>query len=356
MTAMGAIDADAHVDESEATWAHMTPAEASLRPASFALSEERQFVAGDPRQHRLWLINGISRLRRFRDDKRTGTTRETRELIDIGARLAHMDALGIEVQVLYPTLLLHAVTTRADVELALCRSYNRWIAERTRGSNGRLRWAAMVPVLSIERAAEELRFARDHGACGFMKRGLEAGERLCSDPYFFPLYEEAERLGLPMCVHQGTGNPQLSNANDTGQLGALFVLAAFESLSAQSVPDRFPGLRFGFIEAGASWIPYLLKELRAKQERIDFQKSGYASNLLRRNRFYVTCDTLDDLPHLLQCETEDNLMIGTDYSHADASAELTAHSAVRDMAVQGKISKETAEKITTANARRFYGL
>src|SRR5437868_129087 len=163
---MRAIDADAHIDENEDTWEYMDESERRLKPISFELSDYETAGPSDGRRHRLWLISGNARLRRFRSDQATGTTRETRELVDVPARLRHMDELEIETQVLFPTTFLHSVTDLADVELALYRAYNRWIADRTASSGGRLRWVAQVPVLNIDKAIDEIRFAKDHGACG----------------------------------------------------------------------------------------------------------------------------------------------------------------------------------------------
>src|SRR5947209_1371611 len=163
---MRAIDADAHIDENEETWEYLDAADRRHKPISFELSESETKGASDGRRHRPWLSAGTARLRRFRSDQATGTTRETRELIDVDARLRHMDELGIEVQVLFPTTFLHSYTDKADVELALYRAYNRWIADKTRSAGGRLRWVAQVPTLSIDKVAEELRFAKDNGACG----------------------------------------------------------------------------------------------------------------------------------------------------------------------------------------------
>jgi predicted TIM-barrel fold metal-dependent hydrolase len=351
---MGFIDADAHVDETEQTWEYMEADERRFKPSSFTHDQQEQSFMRDARQNRLWMINGQARLRRFRDDKVTGTTRDTRELIDVEARLRHMDELGIDVQVLYPTTFLHTATDRPEVELGLYKTYNRWLADRTANSGGRLRWACLAPMLSIDKAIEELRFAKEHGACGVLKKGVECGDRGAADSYFFPLYEEAERLDLPICLHQGDGNAGRSNAGDGVRLQELYVLSAFEQLAQQGVPDKFPGLRFGFIETGASWIPYLLKSLgmRGRAARYDFDfKSGF----LAHNRFYVSCDTEDDLPYLLQFG-EDNLFIGTDYSHADASAELGAHRVLIERADRGELSAAAVRKITSDNARRFYGL
>ncbi len=352
---MRAIDADAHVDENDETWEYLAEADRHLKPIGFELAAHEPRGPADGRRHNLWLISGHARLHRFRSDQATGTTRATRELLDVPARLRHMDELGIEVQVLFPTTFLHAVTDRPDVELALCKAYNRWLADRTAASGGRLRWVALAPLLSMDRALEELRFAKDHGACGVMKKGIECGHRAASDPYFYPFYAEAERLDLPICIHQGNGDPSLSNTVDNTRLAIFSVLAAFSALVEARVPDAFPRLRFGFIEAGASWIPYLIKELgmRGKAAKAPYD---FRTGLLAHNRFYVTCDTEDDIPLLLHYGAEDYLMLGTDYSHVDQSAELGAHRALLAMAEAGRFSTTVATKIIRDNARRFYGL
>ncbi|MFI5266357.1 MAG: amidohydrolase family protein [Chloroflexota bacterium] len=352
---MRAIDADAHIDENEQTWEYMDEAERQFKPIGFTLADSEPAGPSDGRRHNVWLISGNARLRRFRSDKASGTTRETRELIDVDARLRHMDQLGIEVQALYPTTFLHTATARPEVDVALCKTYNRWMAERTAGSHGRLRWVALAPALAMDEVPAILRFAKDHGACGVMKKGVECGNRAASDPYFFPLYEAASELDLPICIHQGTGDPEQSNTTDFARSAVFNVLSAFSSLGAAHVPDQFPRLRFGFIEAGASWIPYLIKDLgiRGKAAKAPFD---FKTEFLAHNRFYVTCDTEDDIAYLLNFGCEDHLMLGTDYSHVDQSGELEAHTVLMDKAKRGEFSETAAIKINEQNARRFYGL
>ncbi len=52
------------------------------------------------------MIDGKRQVRFIRSDKDSGTTVETRELLDVKARLKHMDELGTDIQVIYPTLFL----------------------------------------------------------------------------------------------------------------------------------------------------------------------------------------------------------------------------------------------------------
>jgi predicted TIM-barrel fold metal-dependent hydrolase len=346
------MDVDAHVDETEATWDYLESGEEGLRPIS--LDPGVPTVPGDARPHRIWLIDGQPKLRRWRDNKRTGTTADTRELRDIDARLRDMDALRIDVQVLYPTMFLGGFTARPEVELALLRSYNRWMAAGTEKSGGRLRWVALMPTLSMNRAVEELRWARDHGACGLLKKGYECG-RSASDPYFFPLYEEASRLDMPVCIHQGTGNPP---GDGIGQelAGRFNAICAFTDLAISDVPSQFPTLRVGWIETGASWVPFLHADLMAKKLKRTFLPFDLKQDLFRRNRFYVACDSTDDIPYILQFGTEDSLLVGTDYTHADQSAELDALDIIEQKAAGGAFSGEVARKIVQDNPRRFYGL
>lgn len=85
-------------------------------------------------------------------------------------------------------------------------------------------------------------------------------------------------------------------------------------------------------------------------------EGDFSFNLWGRNRFYVACQTNDDLPYILKYGTEGSLMIGTDYSHADQSAEIQALDVIEQRAEKGEIPASVARKILDDNPRRFYGL
>jgi len=122
-TRLPVIDADAHVIETERTWDYLEPSERQFRPLLYAAPQ-------DPtRQY--WVIEDKIRGFRFptlteqqlRDlSQRSGRNVETpqaaRELDDVQLRLQHMDALGIDIQVLHNTLWIEQVTQRPDVEAA----------------------------------------------------------------------------------------------------------------------------------------------------------------------------------------------------------------------------------------------
>ena len=251
------IDSDTHVDETDGTWDFIAPEWAAYKPTT-------QFPANpDPNRPpvRYWLVDGKRKHRRIRDDGKSGTPLEARELLDVETRLRHMDELGTQTQVIYPSLFLVEPADSAETELAITRSYNRWLADRCAQSHGRLRWVCVPPARNIEAALEELRFAKDNGACGVLKKGDLEADKWSVDPYFFPLYEEAERLDMPICFHLGSGAPDHTPARELSY-GSFIKLRmpaihGIYSLILHRVPERFPKLRFGCIESGVSWVPFV---------------------------------------------------------------------------------------------------
>jgi predicted TIM-barrel fold metal-dependent hydrolase len=337
------IDSDAHVIETDRTWDYLEKSELQFRPGRLTQTlpphEEREF----------WLIDG----KIFPIDKVPLMPSDACEMLDIEARLRHLDELGIDLQILYPTLFIAPVTHRPEIEGALRKSYNRWMAEIWRKGKGRFRWAAVLPLFLMDKALEELNFAKQNGACAVFMRGVECGNKLLKDPYFFPLYEEASRLNVPICVHTGNSNPDMV-ALFAGEPGfSQFKLAgfsAFHSLVFHGIPDLFPKLRFGFIELSSQWLPHLIHDLARRFER---RGEPMKPNILRDNRIYVACQTNDDLPYIITYVGEDNLVIGTDYGHTDSSSELQALGRLKQ---DDRVSSTVRKKIVDDNARALYGL
>ena len=71
---------------------------------------------------------------------------------------------------------------------------------------------------------------------------------------------------------------------------------------------------------------------------------------------YVTCQVDEDLPYILSIAGENNLMIGSDYTHRDQSMEHDFPRLLQERVTRGDISKSVAGKILYDNAKAFYGL
>jgi predicted TIM-barrel fold metal-dependent hydrolase len=339
---MAVIDADAHVIENESAWDYMLESERRFRPKIVGAAN------GDPSVD-YWFIDG--RLMP-RSNVEKALPEAARDMSDLSIRIKHMDELNIDIQVIYPTIFIFPTARRAEVDLALCRSYNRWMADIVKQAPDRFRWVVVPPLLNMERVAEELKFGKEHGACGVYLRGLEADRRL-SDPYFFPLYEAAVKLDLPICVHSANGSIESHDffLDEPGFCKfKLAVVGAFHSLLVDSIPDRFPGLRIAIVEVSAQWIPYAVHDLARRYQRRGKQ---LGANVLQDHRVYVTCQTDDDLDYILGYSGENNLVIGTDYGHSDNASEIEA---LRKLKTEGKIAGRVIEKILDDNPRALYGL
>ena len=94
----------------------------------------------------------------------------------------------------------------------------------------------------------------------------------------------------------------------------------------------------------------MLKDLK---RRLPTQGRTLPDNPLAAYRLYVSCQTDDDVPYLLQYAGEDNLVIGTDYGHNDQSTEIEA---LRNLRHDGGLAEHVYCKITDDNARALYGL
>lgn len=357
---MPVIDADTHVDETEDTFEYMLPSEKELKPVVGYPSDP------DPNRPltRYWLIDGQRQPRFTRNDETTKTTVEARELLDVNVRLRDMDSLGVQTHVIYPTMFLIQPTLRPDVDLAIKRSYNRWLGHRCDESGGRLRWACLPPLVDMDEARKELRWAKDHGAVGVLKKGDKEAGKYLADPYFFDLWKEAEALDLSICFHTGSGIfdriPQREASFAVGRL-QYPVLIAFQSLIQHRIPQQFPNLRFGFIEAGCGWLPYVLYNLarrlaRPGEQQRDSLRYELRKNMLRDNNMFVTCQVDEDLSYVTSMVGEDNILVGSDYTHADQSMERDFQQLLHDRADKGDITKPGLKKILYDNPKRFYSL
>lgn len=357
---MPTIDADAHVVESEHTWDFMAPSDQKYRPIIVTPKDDpkRQWwmVEGKLRRTARQVVTAEDGARLSAKLGRTvDTTQEAREMENVEVRLRHMDELGIDTQILYSTIFIEKVADTPEAEIAICKGWNRWLADIWEQGKGRLRWVCQLPLLSMQDSLTELKFAKEHGACAIFMRSME-DKRLLQDPYFYPLYQEASNLNMAIGVHIANANPDYCDfltMNNGGGAYWKFRLAsvgACHSLILSGVPELFPKLRIGFIEASAYWMPGILIDLR---ERFKVAGKKFPKNPFKEYRIYATCQNNDDIPYVIKSAGEDNLVIGTDYGHTDTSASLEALGTLRG---NEELSSVAINKILYDNPKALYGL
>jgi predicted TIM-barrel fold metal-dependent hydrolase len=350
---MTIIDSDAHVVETPETWSYMTGEDEVFRPEIFIRSESDNAPRGNNRRKEFWVID--DHLIAKGANQGNDVPADSRDMVSVKSRLDHMDELGADIAILYPTMWLRPMTKEFDVEYALCRSYNRWLADIWKQSNNRLRWAVIPPLLSLidkPKVRDELVFAKEHGAVSIFMRGMES-DRLLSHRYFFPLYEMAQELDLAVTLHTGINSFAVHDAygQDAALLRAkLPCAAAFATLLSEEIPSRFPGVRWAFIEASALWLPFMLTEAKLRLQR---KGRRLADDAMAANRLYVTTQMTDDIPSIVNAVGDDNLLIGTDYGHSDTATDIEAMKRLGD---EGGIPQASVDKILQANPAKLYGL
>ncbi len=191
-------------------------------------------------------------------------------------RLAAMDLMGIERQLIFPQVVLAAPAWSDHPHaLAVLREYNDAVLRWTAEGRGRLRPTALLNLTTIDGAlAEAERVVAGGARAVFIQDGIAPGGRSPAAPEVDPLWHLLAQAGVPVTLHIGgqdgffgsvawpdadllrpgsfsTGEPVGPHMLATMHLAAQNYLAA---MLYGGVFDRHPDLRVGVIELGAMWI------------------------------------------------------------------------------------------------------
>jgi hypothetical protein len=189
--------------------------------------------------------------------------------------------------------------------------------------------------------------------------------RHLGDSCYFPLYAEAERLNVPICVHMFLGRYG-SDAVGTERVDKFFYshlfghpfeqMIALSVIIGEGILHRFPKLRFVFLESGCGWIPYWLNRMDEHQEVLGVQLPALKeepSKLLKRGQLYFSCEPDEtELAHVIDVIGDDWIVFASDYSHFDSRWPGAAEPIVNHPV----LSDASKRKILNDNARRLYPL
>jgi len=117
-----------------------------------------------------------------------------------------LDKTGISWTVLYPTAGLAVGRIMAEEwAVVACKAYNTWLYERFLNRSPRLKGVALIPFQNVDAGISELRRAvKELGMLGGMlPSNGEAIQGHLGNKIYWPLYEEAEKLGCALAVHVG---------------------------------------------------------------------------------------------------------------------------------------------------------
>ena len=284
-----------------------------------------------------------------------------------------LDGTGIESTVLYPTAgLAFNMIQDPTWAVPLARAYNNWFTDKFhKASPQRLKAVALVPIQDMPEAVKELRRAvTELGMVGAVlgANGAELGVRKpLGDPSFWPLYEEAERLDVPVALH---GAPSASLGINFfyrfAQTHALehpiAQIVQLTSMVMEGVFERFPKLRVAYLEAGAGWVPYIMDRLdrsyevwsgKQVQEFSPWLKKR-PSEYIRSGRIYFNCEGGEiTLPYALKRIGHNAVLFASDFPH-ETNIER-AKREIEELMRHEELSDEAKQAIFHDNIVSFYG-
>jgi predicted TIM-barrel fold metal-dependent hydrolase len=264
---------------------------------------------------------------------------------DPAAWLQFLDECGIERTILYPTAALASgLIQDTDWAIALSRAYNDWLHARYMQESPRLIGMAILPV----RAPAE----------------VTVSDRPYGHADYEPLLAEANALGCALGIHGAVsfrlGLDQSDSFIKTHTLEHPFAqMIQLTSLTFDGAFERYPNIRWAFLEAGAGWMPYMMDRLDEEWERRGQRWAPSLrrkpSDYLRDSNIFVSCEIEErSLPYVVEVFGADKILWASDYPHEREHAQYLSD--IPEFMERDDLSEDVKRKILKDNAVRLYRL
>jgi uncharacterized protein len=282
-------------------------------------------------------------------------------------QLEAMDHEGIDIMVLYPTRGLGATAIEhmdGRLSSALCRAYNRWLADFCSTAPERFVGVAVVALHDPDLAAREATYAVEElGARGIMIRPNPYVGRNLHDPVYDDFYSQIERLNVPLATHEacGTTMPSYGDRFASEHISwhimchPMEQMGALVSYTVGGVLERHPALQVVILEAGATWLPYWLYRMDEHVEWLKDVETPYLSLLPSeyfKRQGWITIEADEpNLQSLIASIGIDRLLWASDYPHPDAT-----FPGVVEKLMESDLNEQQKRAIAQDNPIVLYGL
>ena len=353
-------------------------------------------------------LSDEDRARAFRGELRYTEVRPA--AYNAKARLEDMDTDGIDLAVLYPTMLLGLQAMRdIDFAEAQAQAYNNWCSDHVGEGEGRLFGAGALPPMhvaeDVERVAKEIyRVAGLPGMVSvFMRPNPAVDWRPFNDPVYDPIWRAASETGLPIGLHpflapdlpgacvglrlnrprradgsyvegfvpekaMGAIGEGLGENMQEGLLPSILftqaianpvdVMSCIAYLTAGGVLQRFPRLKMIFLEANGGWLVPWLERLDHHCKKFQWEVSDL--ELLPSEFFRRQCWISFDPDEAMLAVTAQSPLVGadriiwaSDYPHPDAKFPGVTQELAEALE---PLSFEQKQAITSESAVALYGI
>jgi len=277
-----------------------------------------------------------------------------RRMSDVGERIANMDAMGVEFQVLSASL-VHQGLEWADAQtsLRLARTTNDWIAKAVAVQPARFIGLGTLPLHVPALAVAELeRCLRELGLRG-VAISTTAGSMELGDPELARFWAKVEELAAVVYIHPGGNRDRRFKRfhlwNSVGQ--AFEEAMAIASLMYDGVLERFPRLKI-CISHGGGYMPYYMGRI----DRNYLEKANTRINMRKPPIEYLRMLYFDScvyerpvLQHLVGKVGADRILLGSDYPVGETKP-------VDFVTATDALSQTQQRQIIRSNAAALFGL
>lgn len=291
---------------------------------------------------------------------------------NVADRLEVIDATGIDVQFMNPTVALGTLQrTRRhamDLYMDVVRAYNDWATQTLAGHTDRLVPVAAMSFADPAWAVAELQRTYELGSRGFLLPLYPEEGRSLAHEANEPIWATCAELGMVPILHVAGGSVQFdpmwcsTGRDDEGR--AAFHLASGLNAQIPQIPltnlvvngvfDRHPDLRVLCSEFGLSWVPGWVEKLGPSG--IGFLMPWPfrpPQEIVAEQIFFSPLRGQAVVPLLEQLGPQ-SVLFASDYPHPEGSA-----NAVEDFKPEladAGLSPEVVERFYGANAAEIFRL
>lgn len=293
---------------------------------------------------------------------------------DQRARLADMDAGGIEASLCFPTFPRFCGQTfleqgSRELALACVQAYNDWMIHEWCADDGRGRLIplTLIPLWDAELAGTEVRRCADAGAHAIAFSESPTRLKLPSihTDYWDPLWTACADTDTVVNMHIGSSSTFALTSWDAPRTVILALTYqgsahAFSDWLTSGVLERYPTLRIALSEGQIGWMPYLLERMdqvwneRPRYGELETRLTRPPSAYLPGQVYGCVFDDLAGLRLRDQIGIE-QIMFESDYPHGDSTWPRSLD-VLDKLADQAGLSAHERYLLARGNAIRCYGL
>jgi predicted TIM-barrel fold metal-dependent hydrolase len=283
---------------------------------------------------------------------------------DPRARIKEMEVDGVAAEVLYPTLGLRLFALEdAELQEACFQISNNWLIDYCKVHPDRLVGIPMISLYNVNNAIKELERCKQEGLVGCLIWQVPPEHLSFLSDHYDPFWEAAQDLNMPVNLHILTGfnysrfeRKGLDTYRATVNTKVYDAANSLFDLVFSGVMERFPRLKFVYVENEIAWMPFHIHEWdkyfvrhspRAPVPAMKKLPSEYCQQV------YATFFSDPTGGRLLDWWGSDTCMWSNDYPHA---ASTWPHSRKVIAEELGHLPMDVFRKVVRDNVLKLYDL